>query len=64
MPGGALGLASKISAFTGARSMASASALALFLTAVDHKPAITTLTLMEAQQGETLHYSDKPRDSH
>lgn len=43
--------------------MASAATLALFLATVDHKPSITAWTLMEAQQREALHHSDKPRDS-
>lgn len=40
-----------------------ASAVALFLARVDHKPAITAQTLMEAEQREALPHSDKPRDS-
>lgn len=43
--------------------MASASAIALNLATDNHKPAITAWTVMEAQQREALHHSDKPRDS-
>lgn len=60
---GPLRPAPKISTFTGDRSKAPASAIALFLATVDHKCAITTRTLMEAQRRKALHHSDKPRDS-